>query len=66
MALPKCPVCKKRDKVTMNGDLHYCGRCRGLFDSDPNEGGTAYSDPTKRLREAEKNKRDRSHLKGGL
>lgn len=64
---PKCPLCKKNNKVAHHsGNLFRCGRCGGLFDTQPNEGGDCYSDPTKRLRVQEQGSRDRSHLRGGL
>lgn len=63
-ALPKCPRCntaKQVSAVGLCGDMFRCGRCGGLFDDDPNEGGD-YSDrdPAARLDRAERRQNQRS------
>lgn len=40
----KCPVCGKRLNSAMT-----CTNCRTMYDSDPDEGGDYYRDPTKRI-----------------
>lgn len=47
MSKPKCPVCQRVGKQVSPG-MFRCGLGH-LFDSNPFEGGTAYTDPTKRL-----------------
>ena len=42
-AKPKCPACgtaKQVHAVGSCGDMFKCGRCGGLFDQDPDEGGS--------------------------
>lgn len=64
----KCPACGKSGGHTPTGNLLRCKRCRGLMDPRPD--GTAYSDPTKRLREQEGRHHERlakrAALKGGI
>lgn len=55
--LPPCPRCGTAKHVTTNGHgdglLFVCNQCRGLFDQDPDEGGSHYSDPSKRMEREE-------------
>jgi tRNA(Ile2) C34 agmatinyltransferase TiaS len=52
--LPPCPVCKTNKRVEANGRNEYvCLKCGGHFDNDPDEGGTHYSDPSKRMEKQE-------------
>jgi ribosomal protein L37AE/L43A len=38
---PPCPRCGTNRKVNRHGqDQYFCGRCSGIFDDDPDEGGT--------------------------
>ena len=41
MSLPQCPRCRTAKDVRPQGErnLFICGRCNGMFDNDPNEGG---------------------------
>lgn len=48
--LPKCPLCRTGKHAVPHGSTEfYCKKCGGLYDENPNEGGSAYNDPTKRL-----------------
>lgn len=51
----QCPQCGNRSpkSIFQIADTFKCGRCGGMFDNDPDEGGTHYSDPSKRLERAE-------------
>lgn len=54
---PPCPVCRTaRHVVSHDGDGFFCGKCRGMFDADPDEGGDYFSDPSKRLERSEERK----------
>lgn len=49
---PKCLVCGRRKtvhRVGNEGSTYKCTGCGAMFDPDPDEGGTYYTDPTKRL-----------------
>jgi hypothetical protein len=48
---PPCPLCGKRNKVTRTGAYWHCNNTPdcGLFDDDPDEGGTHSDDPTRRM-----------------
>jgi tRNA(Ile2) C34 agmatinyltransferase TiaS len=39
--IPPCPRCgtNRHANARADGD-YYCSNCRGLYDNDPNEGGT--------------------------
>lgn len=57
---PKCPCCGRRNTVSaigVVGDQFRCSIC-GLFDNDPDEGGT-HSDynPAARLEREERNRK---------
>lgn len=54
--LPPCPRCGTNKKVNTHGrDEFYCGRCGGLFDNDPDEGGTHSTfNPAARLEREER------------
>lgn len=51
--LPPCPRCNRRQSVVAQGELFWCTNCRGLFDDQPDEGGSHYDDPSKRLEKQE-------------
>lgn len=56
--MPKCPVCGTNRRVNRHGtEEFFCGGCRGIFDNQPDEGGT-HSDrnPAARLERAERPK----------
>ncbi len=52
---PACPRCRTNRGATRRHDgLYQCGVCRGLYDDDPNEGGTYHHrDPSRRLEREE-------------
>lgn len=52
---PACPRCQNRSQrsILQIADTYKCGRCGAMYDNDPDEGGTHYSDPSKRLERAE-------------
>lgn len=55
--LPPCPLCgtaKQVHAVGVSGDMFRCGRCGGLFEVDPDEGGDYSSDPSRRMEMAER------------
>lgn len=44
MANPACPVCGTNKRVqALAGKMFRCGKCGGLFDDDPDEGGDFHS-----------------------
>lgn len=49
----RCPWCGRRKSVVAEGETFYCTACSRRFDSDPNEGGDYFSDPSKRLERSE-------------
>lgn len=61
---PRCPVCDTAKFVTLqgvDGDMGYCGKCKGTFDAiDPDE-GSDYSDryPDARLIRQEQQRSNR-------
>lgn len=59
-ANPPCPVCRTNKHVNQHdGDCYFCNRCKGIFDNDPDEGGSCFNDPSKRLeRQEEQRKRE--------
>lgn len=58
--LPPCPVCRTAKKVVAVGsvgDMFKCTRCGGLFDTEPDEGGTHSNwNPAERLEREERNR----------
>jgi hypothetical protein len=57
---PPCPQCHTNKYANAHdGDQFYCGKCGGIYDADPDEGGDYFRDPSKRM-EAEERRRDRS------
>lgn len=70
MTLPRCPACNGKSEHAKGGN-YRCTRCGGLHDGLPNEGGTHYADPSKRMeveeREASrKPRRPGRPLRGGI
>lgn len=56
MIKPPCPRCGTNRQVVNHGrEEFFCGKCGGIFDSDPSEGGD-YSDrdPSARLERQER------------
>lgn len=60
-SMPPCPRCNTNKKVRANGGRYWCDRCNGLFDDDPDEGGSYFSDPSKRLERQEERRNVRRH-----
>lgn len=63
---PRCPVCDTAKFVTLqgvDGDMGYCGKCKGTFDAiDPDEGSNYFTDPSRRMElEEERTQRARRH-----
>jgi hypothetical protein len=57
---PPCPQCHTANHARPHGNnLFYCGKCGGIYDADPDEGGDYFRDPAKRM-EVEERRRDRS------
>ncbi len=53
----RCPGCGRQQPIKNAKDpkdaLYYCSVCKVQFDSDPDEGGSHYSDPSKRLEKSD-------------
>ena len=56
---PRCRSSKQVQPIGVSGDMFRCGRCGGLFDSEPDEGGSFFDDPSKRLEVQEQQRRGR-------
>lgn len=57
MAKPKkkkCPFCRSTNIYHQKDGNFWCRFCKATFDSQPNEGGSHYNDPTKRLERQER------------
>ncbi len=50
--LVACPGCGRTQPKTHAG-LYWCAACRCQFDDDPDEGGSHWNDPAKRLEKTE-------------
>ena len=52
----------------MSQSMFRCLKCLGNFDDDPDEGGTHFADPSRRMLEQEKEARRKTNrtLKGGF
>lgn len=48
-----CPKCGRRQDFNGAHAIYWCPSCRMQFDDDPDEGGSFYADPAKRLEKAE-------------
>lgn len=48
-----CPRCGRKQPRQGVDAIYYCPNCRGQFDDDPDEGGSHYNDPTKRVEKQE-------------
>lgn len=58
--LPPCPRCKSNKQVNRHGrEEFFCGKCSGIFDGDPDEGGTHSNKPSGRLEREERRKDQR-------
>lgn len=60
-SLPPCPLCGTNRHVNAHGrDEFFCNKCKGLFDSDPDEGGTHSTfNPAARLEREERRAQQR-------
>lgn len=58
--IPKCPACgTNKGAVTVSG-YYRCGKCGGLYDDSPHEGGTHSTfNPGARLEREERQKQRR-------
>lgn len=56
----RCPGCGRPQAHRGNGAIYYCPHCKGQFDDDPDEGGSYYNDPSKRLDKQEQFKARRA------
>lgn len=53
-----CPWCRTREHVYPHGQREFfCGRCKRLFDADPDEGGDYSDDPSRRAERQERQSR---------
>jgi len=50
----RCPRCNRpQKKSTRDGAYYWCDHCKGQFDSEGDDGGDYFADPSKRLELAE-------------
>lgn len=54
----RCPRCQRKQQQTPQG-LYFCEVCRMQFDDDPDEGGSYWNDPAKRLEKQEQYQQQR-------
>lgn len=55
-----CPQCRSASRVKAAGSFWTCRKCGGWFDgTDPDEGGSHFDDPTKRIENFESRQRAR-------
>lgn len=43
-----CPKCKRKQPARTPDAIYWCDDCRCQFDNDPDEGGSVFSDPSRR------------------
>jgi DNA-directed RNA polymerase subunit RPC12/RpoP len=60
----RCPRCGRGQPYKSPQALYWCDHCRGMFDDDPDEGGT-HSDlnPAARLEREERRQQNQQHRK---
>lgn len=67
MTKPKsktCPSCGASvAPPTVEVGLYRCGKCGGTFDDAPDEGGSYFTDPSKRLEVQESRQAARRHAR---
>lgn len=52
--VPPCPTCESNAKAVDIGDGQYrCDKCTVIYDRNPDEGGTHFNDPAKRIEKEE-------------
>lgn len=57
----KCPRCGRPQPKTLGPDgIYFCGHCEVQYDSEPDEGGSHFNDPSKRI-ELEDERRVKAH-----
>lgn len=76
MTHPRCPACGgKSEPHPQAPGLFVCQSCAGMHDGKPDEGGTCFADPSRRMEKNEQyredrldrlGRRDQRPLKGGL
>lgn len=49
-----CPKCGRKQERKGTDALYWCPNCRMQFDDDPDEGGSHWNDPTKRIEKQER------------
>lgn len=47
--IPPCPSCNTNKGARAQSGYYRCGKCGGLYDSEPNEGGDVHADPSRRM-----------------
>jgi hypothetical protein len=63
-SIPKCPACNTNKGATcVSEGMYRCGRCRGFYDATPDEGGTAGTDPARRMMREEERKPSHVNLR---
>jgi len=56
--IPPCPRCKTNRHANRHGrEEYYCGKCDGIYDNDPDEGGDYGYDPSYRMEKQERRRR---------
>ena len=58
---PKCGCAVKPPKVDVG--LYRCGRCGGVFDDTPDEGGDFFEDPTRRAEIEDERRARKGHVR---
>ena len=48
-----CPGCNRSQPKRSASAIYWCEHCRCQFDDEPDEGGSHFSDPSKRLERAD-------------
>lgn len=57
--IPPCPSCGTNKGATAVSGYFRCGKCGGLYDSDPNEGSDVFADPSRRMELQERHQQRR-------
>ncbi len=57
--LPQCPVCGTNKGAKAQSGYFRCGKCGGLYDDKPLEGGDVYADPSRRMELQERQRQRR-------
>ncbi len=64
-----CPKCNRKQPYRSADSIYFCDECRMQFDDSPDEGGTYFSDPSRRMeledeRRAQKQQRTKARFSG--